>query len=72
MQTEMNYKLWMDSLNYHQSQGKTLGEALTLTEQWPFPTINGQQTDRSRALMLDKSLHKPDKPSLSDMEEALL
>ena len=39
---------------------------------WPFPSINGQQTEQSRALMLDKSQHKPDKPSLSDIEEALL
>lgn len=72
MQTEMNHQLWINSLNYHQSQGKTLAQALALTEQWPFKTINGQQTDQSRALMLDKSQHKPDKPSLSDIEEALL
>lgn len=67
-----HHQLWLDSLNYHQSQGKTLAEALTLTEQWPFPSINGQQTYRSRALMLDKSLHKYTQASVSDVEEALL
>lgn len=72
MQTKMNHHLWLDSLNYHQTQGRTLAQALTLAEQWPFPTINGQQTPQSKALQSNKALHKPTPKDLTDIEEALL
>lgn len=39
---------------------------------WPFPTINGQQTPKSRALMLDKTQHKPTPVNLDDIEDAPL
>lgn len=39
---------------------------------WPFPSINGQQTEQSRDLMLDKSQHKPVPFDISTVEEALL
>ena len=39
---------------------------------WPFPTVNGQQTDQSKALMLDKEAHKVLPFDLSTIEEALL
>jgi hypothetical protein len=39
---------------------------------WPFPSVNGQQTDQSRALMLDKSQHKPVPFDISTVEESLL
>lgn len=39
---------------------------------WPFPSVNGQQTDQSRALMLDKSQHKPTQFDISTVEDALI
>jgi hypothetical protein len=39
---------------------------------WPFPIVNGQQTDQSKALQADKSQHKPKPHDLSNVEEALL
>ena len=39
---------------------------------WPFPSVNGQQTDQSKALMLDKEAHKPVQFDLSTVEEALV
>ena len=39
---------------------------------WPFPFVNGQQTEQSKALMLDKDAHKPVQFDLSTIEEALL
>lgn len=39
---------------------------------WPFPSINGQQTDQSKALMLDKEAHKVIPFDLSTIEEALV
>jgi hypothetical protein len=39
---------------------------------WPFPFVNGQQTDQSKALELDKQVHKPIKLDLSTIEDALL
>jgi hypothetical protein len=39
---------------------------------WPFPTVNGQQTEQSRALQSNKTLHKPTPKDLTDIEEALL
>jgi hypothetical protein len=39
---------------------------------WPFPFVNGQQTDQSRALELDKQAHKTVPFDLSTIEEALL
>ena len=39
---------------------------------WPFPFVNGQQTDQSKALMLDKEAQKPVQFDLSTIEEALL
>ena len=39
---------------------------------WPFKFVNGQQTDQSKALMLDKEAQKPVQFDLSTIEEALL
>ena len=39
---------------------------------WPFPSVNGQQTPASVALMADKGQHKPTPKDLSDIEDALL
>ena len=39
---------------------------------WPFPSVNGQQTDQSKALELDRQAHKPIQFDLSTIEEALL
>ena len=39
---------------------------------WPFPSINGQQTEQSRALMLDKSQHNVTQFDLSTVEDALI
>ena len=39
---------------------------------WPFPSVNGQQTDQSKALMLDREAHKPVQFDISTIEEALL
>ena len=39
---------------------------------WPFKYINGQQTDQSRALELDKQAHKPVPFDISTIEDALL
>ena len=43
---------------------------------WPFPSVNGQQTEQSKALMLDKEAHKPSGAcvqfDLSTIEEALV
>lgn len=68
----IEHNLWLDSLNYHQSQGRTLAQALTLTDQWPFPSINGQQIPQSMALQSNKALHKPTPKDLTDIEDALL
>ena len=49
-----------------------------MMDNWPFPIVNGQQTDQSKALQADKSLHKPSSKAaytpydLSNVEEALL
>lgn len=67
-----DHNRWLDALNYHQQQGKTLAEAVSMADQWPFPYVNGQQTDQSQALMLDKSLHKPTQFDLSNIEESPL
>ena len=39
---------------------------------WPFPFVNGQQTDQSKALMLDKEAHKVLPFDFSTIDEALL
>jgi hypothetical protein len=39
---------------------------------WPFPVINGQQTEQSKALQADKGQHKPTPYDLSTVEDALL
>jgi len=39
---------------------------------WPFPFVNGQQTDQSKALELDKQAHKPAQFDISTIEDALL
>jgi hypothetical protein len=39
---------------------------------WPFPFVNGQQTDQSKALELDRQAHKPVPFDISTIEEALL
>ena len=67
-----HHQLWMDTLNYHQSQGYTLAEAVAMVDLWPFPTINGHQTPQSLALQSNKALHKPTPKDLTDIGEALL
>ena len=44
----------------------------TVPIMWPFPSVNGQQTEQSKALMLDKEAQKPVQFYLSTIEEALL
>lgn len=39
---------------------------------WPFPSVNGQQTDQSKALEFDKQAHKPAQFDLSTVEDAPL
>jgi hypothetical protein len=39
---------------------------------WPFPFVNGQQTEQSKALQADKSQHRPTPINLDDIEEALV
>lgn len=39
---------------------------------WPFKTINGQQTEDSKALKSDKGQHRPTPINLNDIEDALL
>jgi len=39
---------------------------------WPFPFVNGQQTEQSKALGLDKQAHKTVPFDLSTIEDALL
>ncbi len=39
---------------------------------WPFPSVNGQQTPASVALMADKGQHRPTPIDLTDIEDALL
>lgn len=65
-----DHNLWLDVLNYHQQQGNTLAEAVSMADQWPFKYINDQQTPESKALEGDKSQHKPEQPSIDDMEES--
>ena len=72
MQNQMNHQVWLDSLNYHQSQGYTLAEAVAMVDLWPFPTVNGQQTPQSKELKSDKGQHKPTPKDLNDIEDALL
>lgn len=67
-----HHHLWIDRLNYHQSQGYTLAEAVAMVDLWPFPTINGQQTTQSKALQSNKALHRPTIDNLTDIEDALL
>lgn len=67
-----NHQLWLDSLNYHQSQGYTLAEAVAMVDLWPFPTINGEQTPQSLALQSNKELHRPTPKDLTNIEDALL
>lgn len=66
------YNLWIDALNYHQQQGKTLAEAVSMADQWPFKTINGVQTPQSLALQSDKGQHKPTEFNLNQCEDALV
>ena len=39
---------------------------------WPFPSVNGQQTNQSKALELDRQAHKPVPFDLSTIEESPL
>ena len=32
-----DHQLWLDTINLQQQQGKTLSEALTVADSWPFP-----------------------------------
>ncbi len=46
-----SHQLWLDTLNMHQQQGKSLSEALTVADSiWPFKYINDQQTEDSKDL----------------------
>lgn len=67
-----DHNLWLDVLNYHQQQGKTLAEAVSMADQWPFKYINGQQTPESEALEADKGQHRPTEFDLTQCEDALL
>lgn len=39
---------------------------------WPFKYVNGQQTPQSKALQDTKALHRPEKPRLVGVPDALL
>ena len=39
---------------------------------WPFKYVNGHQTPQSKALQDTKALHRPEKPSLAGVPDALL
>ncbi len=48
-----DHQLWIDTLNMNIQAGKTLQEALLCADalsQWPFRTVNGEQTPDSVAL----------------------
>lgn len=48
-----DHQLWIDTLNLNIQAGKTLQEALLCADalsQWPFRTVNGEQTPDSVAL----------------------
>jgi hypothetical protein len=42
------------------------------TTPWPFKYVNGHQTPQSKALQDTKALHRPEKPSLAGVPDALL
>ncbi len=68
-----DHRLWIDTLNMAQQQGKPLSDALTLADnakQWPFKYVNGTQTVHSEALEGDKKAHKPATMDISDFEES--
>lgn len=67
-----DHSLWLDALNYHQQQGKTLAESVSMADQWPFKTVNGVQTPQSLALQSDKSLHRSTPCNLEQYEDAPL
>ena len=55
-----DHQLWIDTLNMNIQAGKTLQEALLCADalsQWPFRSVNGEQTPDSVAL----ETAKPDK-----------
>lgn len=39
---------------------------------WPYKSVNGQQTEASKALQSAKGQHKPTPKDLNDIEDALL
>lgn len=48
-----DHQLWIDTINLNIQAGKTLQEALLCADalsQWPFRTVNGEQTPDSVAL----------------------
>lgn len=48
-----DHQLWIDTLNMNIQAGKTLQEALLCADalsQWPFRSVNGEQTPDSVAL----------------------
>jgi hypothetical protein len=48
-----DHQLWIDTLNMNIQAGKTLQEALLCADalsQWPFRTVNGEQTPDSITL----------------------
>lgn len=52
-----DHQLWIDTLNMNIQSGKTLQEALLCADalsQWPFRTVNGEQTPDSVALGTSK------------------
>ena len=74
-----HHKLWIDTLNMAQQQGKPLEQALTradealkMADSWPFKYVNGVQTPQSESLELDKKAHKPTQFDLSTTDEALI
>ena len=52
-----DHALWIDTLNMNIQAGKTLQEALLCADalsQWPFRSVNGEQTPDSVALETSK------------------
>ena len=45
---------------------------IPLGSNWPFPSVNGEQTPESKALELDKQAHKAPEFDPSTCEDALL
>lgn len=68
-----DHAFWIDTLNMNIQAGKTLQEALLCADAlsvWPFRTVNGEQTEESKALEADKAAHPDPKFDPSTCEES--